>query len=57
MKETRGNEMMPDFKELSDRLIAEVPKGPFLEIKTNLDPKSNLEENPYAKEKEEKDGQ
>ncbi|MDQ0162288.1 hypothetical protein [Bacillus alveayuensis] len=42
-----------DFKELNDRLIADPPKGPLLAIKTNLDPKDVLEDNPYVKSAEE----
>lgn len=38
---------MPDFKELNDRVILEAPTGPFLAIKTNLDSKDPLNENPY----------
>lgn len=44
-----GNEKMPDFKELSDRIIANPANGPQLVIKTNLDPADVTEENPYVK--------
>ncbi|RHW36357.1 hypothetical protein D1B31_16700 [Neobacillus notoginsengisoli] len=50
-----GNEKMPDFKELGDRVIAEAPKGPFLVIKTNLDPDYPTEDNPYYENKEQTD--
>jgi ribosomal 30S subunit maturation factor RimM len=42
-----GNEKLPDFKEMTDRVIAEPAKGPQLVIKTNLDPSDATEENPY----------
>lgn len=42
-----GNKNMPEFKQLSDRLIAKPPSGPMLVIKTNLDPKDATEDNPY----------
>lgn len=42
-----GNEKMPDFDQLEDRMIAESPSGPMLVIKTNLDPKDVTENNPY----------
>jgi hypothetical protein len=42
-----GNEELPDFKELEDRLIAEAPSKPMLVIKTNLDPNDSTEDNPY----------
>lgn len=41
---------MPDFKELNDRIIADAGDQPFLVIKTNLDPKSAVEDNPYYKD-------
>jgi hypothetical protein len=44
-----GNEKLPDFKEMSDRMIAQPATGPQLVIKTNLDPKDATEENPYFK--------
>ncbi|WP_174734895.1 hypothetical protein [Mesobacillus harenae] len=44
---TPGNENMPDFKELEDRVIAEHTPSPMLVIKTNLDPKEPTEDNPY----------
>ncbi|WP_059170191.1 hypothetical protein [Bacillus sp. FJAT-27445] len=47
-----GNDNMPDFKELEDRVIAERAKGPFLVIKTNLDPDNPTEDNPYYENKE-----
>lgn len=50
-----GNERMPDFKELDDRMIAEKPKGPMLVIKTNLDPDNPTEDNPYYENKEQTD--
>lgn len=42
-----GNKSLPDFKQLSDRIVAPHPTGPSLVIKTNLDPKDVTEENPY----------
>ena len=42
-----GSKDLPDFKQLDDRLIAEAPSQPMLVIKTNLDPKNTLEDNPY----------
>lgn len=47
-----GNQSLPDFKELNDRIIAEASDEPILVIKTNLDPKNATEENPYYKESE-----
>nr|WP_263327934.1 hypothetical protein [Neobacillus sp. Marseille-Q6967] len=42
-----GSNKMPDFDQLEDRIIAEAPSGPHLVIKTNLDPKTSTEKNPY----------
>jgi hypothetical protein len=42
-----GNKNMPDFEQLNDRIIAESSPSPMLVIKTNLDPKDALENNPY----------
>lgn len=50
-----GNKKMPKFKNLSDRVIAEAPTGPFLAIKTNLDPKDATEDNPYYQNQQETD--
>jgi hypothetical protein len=47
-----GNQNLPDFKELNDRIIADASDEPMLVIKTNLDPKNATEENPYYKESE-----
>ncbi|WP_042342388.1 hypothetical protein [Bacillus timonensis] len=44
-----GNQNVPDFKELNDRIIAEASDEPILVIKTNLDPKNVTEDNPYYK--------
>jgi hypothetical protein len=44
-----GSKAMPDFKELSDRMIAEPSRSPQIVIKTNLDPKKPSEDNPYYK--------
>ena len=44
-----GNKNLPDFKEMTDRVIAEPANGPQLVIKTNLDPSDATEENPYFK--------
>jgi hypothetical protein len=38
-----GNKDMPDFKELSDRIIAEPSESPRLVIKTNLDEETTNE--------------
>ncbi|WP_164984844.1 hypothetical protein [Ammoniphilus sp. CFH 90114] len=38
---------MPDFNELTDRIIQETPKGPFIGVKTNLDPEDPEKFNPY----------
>jgi hypothetical protein len=46
-----GNPKMPDFNKLTDRMIVEQPTEPMLVIKTNLDPKSSLENNPYYRSK------
>jgi hypothetical protein len=37
----------PDFDSLDDRMIASMPSEPTLVIKTNLDPETIEEENPY----------
>lgn len=47
-KHTKGNEEMPNFDKLNDRIIAEASDSPKIQIKTNLDAKSVEEENPYA---------
>lgn len=44
-----GNKNIPDFKEMTDRVIAEPANGPQLVIKTNLDPSDETVENPYFK--------
>jgi hypothetical protein len=49
------NQQMPDFHELTDRMISEKPSSPMLVIKTNLDPKDSTEENPYYDMKKIKD--
>ncbi|WP_057767963.1 hypothetical protein [Cytobacillus praedii] len=47
-----GNQSLPDFNELNDRIIAERRiSGPRLEIKTNLDPKDSTIDNPYLQNK------
>jgi hypothetical protein len=38
---------MPDFDSLSDRVIAEPTHAPIFSLKTNLDPETPEEENPY----------
>lgn len=50
-----GSKQMPEFKNLSDRMIADKPNGPFLVIKTNLDPKDATEDNPYYQNKQQTD--
>ncbi|MFC4322703.1 hypothetical protein [Litchfieldia salsa] len=47
MKKNKGNEEMPDFQQLSDRIIANPSPEPSIVIKTNLDPKGPTDENPY----------
>lgn len=47
-----GSKNMPDFNELSDRIIAKHTTEPMLVIKTNLDPKDVTEENPYYQQGE-----
>ncbi len=55
------NEKMPDFDSLSDRVIAKPSPQPTFALKTNLDPTSPEENNPYyskestAKDKKELD--
>lgn len=44
-----GNQKLPDFKQLNDRIIADASDDPVLVIKTNLDPRDVTEENPYYK--------
>lgn len=44
---TKHNKEMPDFDSLSDRVIAKPTEAPIFAIKTNLDPKSPEEDNPY----------
>jgi hypothetical protein len=44
-----GNKNLPDFKEMTDRVMAEPANGPQLVIKTNLDPSDATEDNPYFK--------
>ncbi|RXI98592.1 hypothetical protein DS745_19950 [Anaerobacillus alkaliphilus] len=46
-KTNPGNDNMPDFEKLSDRVIVEPTDSPFLVMKTNLDPKDVTEDNPY----------
>jgi hypothetical protein len=41
---------MPDFDSLSDRVIAEPTEEPIFAIKTNLDPQTSEEDNPYYKD-------
>jgi len=41
------NKKLPDFDQLNDRFISESSPAPMLVIKTNLDPKDALENNPY----------
>ena len=42
-----GNKKMPDFDQLNDRIILESTPTPMIVIKTNLDPKNGIENNPY----------
>jgi hypothetical protein len=48
-----GNKDLPDFKELSDRVIADATEGPRLVIKTNLDKDNVKDDNPYISENKE----
>ncbi|MFC0271653.1 hypothetical protein ACFFIX_09305 [Metabacillus herbersteinensis] len=51
-----NNHNLPDFKEMSDRVIADASASPSLVIKTNLDTTDTGQLNPYAsKNKESKD--
>lgn len=50
-----NNEQMPDFDSLDDRIIQETPRGPFIGVKTNLDPKDPEQYNPYKQESESRD--
>ncbi len=54
-KTNPGNNDMPDFNSLSDRVIVEPTDSPFLVMKTNLDPKEVTEDNPYFQKKNKKD--
>ncbi|MRH44517.1 hypothetical protein GH741_17880 [Aquibacillus halophilus] len=45
--ENRKNDM-PDFDSLDDRIIVEPSNSPRIVAKTNLDVKTNKDENPYA---------
>lgn len=49
--EKKNTEQLPDFDDLNDRVIAEAPSSPTLVIKTNLDAKNVVEENPYYNSK------
>ena len=53
--EKKNTEQLPDFDDLNDRVIAEAPSSPTLVIKTNLDAKSAVEENPYYNSKASKE--
>ncbi|MBB6453151.1 hypothetical protein HNQ94_001599 [Salirhabdus euzebyi] len=46
-KKNQKNDM-PDFDSLDDRFIRNAPEGPIVAAKTNLDVKSNKDENPYT---------
>jgi hypothetical protein len=46
-KMNKGSNHLPDFHQLNDRIIAEPSDEPSLVIKTNLDPKTPTENNPY----------
>jgi hypothetical protein len=50
-----GSKRMPDFDKLNDRMIVESSTSPMLVIKTNLDPKDSVENNPYYHDEEPKD--
>jgi hypothetical protein len=54
-KITKGSNGLPDFNQLNDRIIAEPSDTPSLVIKTNLDPKSPTENNPYIVDQNIKD--
>lgn len=51
-EKSENNKILPDFKQLNDRIIAEPTSSPSLVIKTNVDPKDATEQNPYASSKE-----
>ncbi|WP_409253999.1 hypothetical protein V1502_08900 [Bacillus sp. SCS-153A] len=56
--EKEQNSQKPDFDSLDDRVIASTPSNnPTLVIKTNLDPKSAEEENPYYQKDHQSDPQ
>ena len=42
-----GNEKMPNFDHLNDRVIADGTAKPSFSMRTNIDSKGVLEENPY----------
>ncbi|HEO8420802.1 hypothetical protein [Niallia sp. FSL W8-0635] len=46
MEEQKGSKL-PNFDALTDRVIAEDSDVPSVSIKTNVDPKNVLEDNPY----------
>ncbi|WP_078546157.1 hypothetical protein [Litchfieldia alkalitelluris] len=47
MTNQKNSKEMPDFKQLSDRIIANPSPEPSLVIKTNLDPVNAIDDNPY----------
>lgn|GEM_PF-1751673 len=50
--EMNGNQKMPDFDSLHDRIINRPSVSPSIEIKTNLDKDNLIEDNPYYDEKD-----
>ncbi|WP_080845927.1 hypothetical protein [Cytobacillus gottheilii] len=50
-----GNDKLPPFTKLDDRLIAQHSSSPSLVIRTNLDEKNSTEENPYYNGSNEKE--
>ncbi len=47
MTEKDFEKKMPRFDQLTDRVIAQAPPGPFIGAKTNLDPENPEAYNPY----------
>ncbi|TKI57062.1 hypothetical protein E8L90_17195 [Brevibacillus antibioticus] len=52
-----GENDLPDFKQLDDRLIAQPPTSPIFAIRTNLDKEPNDVDNPYVQQDSKPTGQ
>ncbi|MEW9110283.1 hypothetical protein ACQCT6_19840 [Cytobacillus gottheilii] len=50
-----GNNKLPSFTKLDDRIIAKHSSSPSLVIRTNLDEKDATEQNPYFNGSNEKE--